>query len=112
MGKKNKNYNYHAEEDIIEELEAFDDDILDEEPEVEEPEIEEDRIPRIEPGYVVGCNQLNMRFEPCPDSVVVNVLTRDQMLMINFNESTEEYYRARTEYGVNGYVLKKYIEVG
>lgn len=111
MGK-NKNYNYHADEEIIEELEAFEDeDILEEEPEVEEeyiPKVE----PKIEPGYVIGCNQLNMRFEPNPDAVVVNVLKRDQMIMIYFDESTEEYYRARTEYGISGYVLKKYIEVG
>lgn len=103
-----KDYNYHADEEIIEELE----DIL--EPEDEElEEIEETEVfPRIEPGYVVDCAQLNMRFEPDPDSVVVNVLKRDQMVMIYFDESTDEYYRARTEYGVSGYVLKKYIEVG
>ena len=106
MGK-NKNYNYRDDEEIIDELEAFEDDIFE-----EEPEVEEEYEPRIEPGYVIGCNQLNLRFEPDPESPVMNVLKRDQMVMIYFDESTEEYYRARTEYGVSGYVLKKYIEVG
>ena len=104
---KNKNYNYHAEEEIIEELEAFDDDILE-----DEPEVEEYHEPKIEPGYIVGCNQLNLRFEPDPEAAVMNVLKRDQMVMVNLDEDHGDWYRVRTEYGVGGYVMKKYVEVG
>ena len=105
MGK-NKNYNYHAKEEIVEELEMFDEVIDDEIEEVEYV------VPEIEPGYVVGCNQLNLRFEPHAESLVMNVLTRDQMVMVYLNEDHGDWYRVRTEYGVGGFVMKKYIEVG
>ena len=105
MGK-NKNYNYHAKEEIVEEIEDFD---------VKEEIVEkvvDDYVPQIVPGYVVGCNQLNMRFEPDPEAPVMNVLKRDQMVMVYLDEATDEWHHARTEYGVSGYVMKKYIELG
>lgn len=107
MGK-NKNYNYHAEEEIIEELEIFEaDDIVE-----EEPEVEEYHEPKIEPGYICGCGQLNLRFEPDTEAPVMNVLKRDQMVMVYLDEDHGEWYRVRTEYGVGGFVMKKYVEVG
>lgn len=104
---KNKNYNYHAEEEIIEELEAFDDDVIE-----DETEVEEDYVPKIEPGYISGCNQLNLRFEPDTEAPVMNVLRRDQMVMVYLDEDYGDWYRVRTEYGVGGFVMKKYVEVG
>lgn len=106
MGKR-KNYNYHAEEDIIEELDVFG-----VEDEVVEEVVDEYYEPKIVPGYVIGCGQLNLRFEPDPDAPVMNVLRRDQMVMVYLDEATDEWHRVRTEYGVSGYVMKKYIEVG
>lgn len=107
MGK-NKNYNYHAEEEIIEELEIFEaEDIVE-----EAPKVEKDYVPSIEPGYISGCGQLNLRFEPDPEAPVMNVLKRDQMVMVYLDEDYGDWYRVRTEYGVGGFVMKKYVEVG
>ena len=87
--------------DELDELELEDE-------EIEEVELEEDEVIL---GVVDNCGKLNVRFRPNPHSDVECVLDADAEVMIDEDESTNEYYKVITASGVEGYCLKKYITV-
>lgn len=62
-------------------------------------------------GKVVGCDRLNVRKEPSASSEVVKVINRDEEVMLDEMESTDEFYRVCTQDGSEGYCMRKYIEV-
>lgn len=60
-------------------------------------------------GYVSNCEHLNIREEPTTDSKVLMIVDKDEMLVIEPTESTEEWYKITTESGVKGFCMREYI---
>ena len=62
-------------------------------------------------GFVTNCKKLNVRKEPKIDSDVICEIDYQTELMINENESTEEFYKVFTAAGIEGFCMKKFITI-
>lgn len=62
-------------------------------------------------GVVNGCEKLNMRKDSNKESDVVATIAKGTELTINLTESTEEFYKVCTAAGLEGYCMKKFINV-
>lgn len=62
-------------------------------------------------GVVSNCNKLNIREEPSLDANIVCEITSTTELMVDENESTEEFYKVFTISGLEGFCMKKFITV-
>lgn len=62
-------------------------------------------------GYVTECAKLNVRKEPSKEADVVTVIPLGAEVMIDDLGSTEDFYKVCTETGVEGYCMKKFINV-
>lgn len=59
----------------------------------------------------VNCELLNVREEPDAESEILAVLKKDSEVMIDLDESTEDFYSICNEAGIEGYCMKQFIEV-
>ena len=72
----------------------------------------EDNIPYVaKEGVVVDCVKLNVRVEPNADAEIVGQINASTKLEVYENESTEEFYKICTHSGVEGYCMKKFINI-
>lgn len=86
---------------------------------VEEPKIDEEvtvvedaPVPvKVMTGIVVDCYQLNVREEPNVFSDVHGTISRNTKVAIDEPESTDEFYKVCTETGLEGFCMKKYVEI-
>lgn len=62
-------------------------------------------------GKVVGCLKLNVREQASTYSDVVCEISVNTNVMIDDDNSTNEFYKICTEFGIEGYCMKKFIEV-
>ena len=96
-------------EDIVEEP------VVEVEQSVEEPvvgvEQPVEEVVEQKMGVVVNCTKLNVREFHDPDAEVVCTINASTNLIIDEDESTDEYYKICTEAGVEGYCMKKFIAV-
>lgn len=94
---KNKNYtrNFENPEGAIETVET-----------VEVPIIEP---PTAVSGKVTGCYRLNVRSAPNTSADVLEVIWNGSSLEIYENDSNSEWYKVRTETGVEGFCMKQYV---
>jgi hypothetical protein len=58
----------------------------------------------------VNCKLLNVRKEPSFESEVVGVIKLDSLGLINFNESTDDFYKISFD-NLEGYCAREYIDV-
>lgn len=74
---------------------------------------EETPMPEEEPvlGIVHQCQTLNVREEPDKDADIVCSIQCLTEVMVDENESTDEFYKICTASGIEGYCMKKYISV-
>lgn len=101
-----------AEADVTEEPAA----VVEEETLEESVEVEEKTETEPEPvepliGVVAGCTRLNIREKANTDATVVIVAEADTVLMIEPAESTEDWYKVYTESGIEGFCMKKFVEL-
>ena len=80
----------------------------------EEAMMDEKRIEKVEEkvivkGVVTNCNKLNVRRGAIITSDIRAVIDKDDIVEINEKRSTDEWYRVRTEGGIEGFCMKKYI---
>ena len=61
-------------------------------------------------GLVI-CKMLNVREAPDTEADVLTVLHKDSEVMIDMNQSTDEFYSVCTETGVEGFCMKEFINV-
>lgn len=113
----NRNHMYDADEKIENE-------VLDSAVEVNDSELEEEAV-NVEElletedaveeetvvGVVIGCEKLNIRKGPAINSDVLCTVPVNAVLVIDVNESTNEWYSVITESGCNGYCMKKYVRI-
>lgn len=62
-------------------------------------------------GKVHGCKKLNVRNLPNQDAKILTELVEGSEVMIDEAGSTATYYKVCTEYGIDGYCVKKFIKV-
>jgi uncharacterized protein YgiM (DUF1202 family) len=74
---------------------------------VEEPEV----TVEMKLGTVVGCDKLNVRETPSPYGKVITLIDKGEIVEIFDEESTATFYKICAETGVEGFCMKKFIEV-
>ena len=62
-------------------------------------------------GKVVGCSKLNVRQHPTLFSDVLCCLTENTEIEIDEDKSTNDFYAICTPAGLEGFCLKKFIEI-
>lgn len=62
-------------------------------------------------GKVVGCERLNVRAEPNIDSEVICVISQGTEIMLDNENSSEEFFKVYTPAGLEGFCMKDFISV-
>lgn len=62
-------------------------------------------------GFVDGCDKLYVRKEPNTDSEPIATIDRSTSLVICLENSTEDFYKVKTSEGVEGFCMKKFINI-
>ena len=121
----NKNYYVNNNKpNMYRSTEKIENEVLDSAVEVNDSELEEEAV-NVEElletedaveeetvvGVVIGCEKLNIRKGPAINSDVLCTVPVNAVLVIDVNESTNEWYSVITESGCNGYCMKKYVKV-
>lgn len=68
-------------------------------------------VPKFVDGIVTDCVRLNVREDPSPTSTILGTITADAEVIVNKEESTEEYYKICTSIGLEGYCMKKFVTI-
>ena len=80
---------------------------------VEEEVIETKELPvPVKPiiGVVTECAKLNVRKEPSKDAAVLRTILLATEVVINEEESTEDFYKVYVG-GLSGFCMKKFINI-
>lgn len=67
--------------------------------------------PKFVTGIVTDCAKLNVREDPDSTASILGTITASTELIVNKEESTEDYYKICTSVGLEGYCLKRYITI-
>ena len=70
-----------------------------------------DEVEEIKIGLVSNCKKLNVREKPTVEASVVCEIVCGTELMIDEQESTEEFYKVCTAAGIEGFCMKKFIAI-
>lgn len=62
-------------------------------------------------GIVTNCVRLNVRKEPYFDADILCTIDVSTNLIIDEEESTDEFYKICTSAGIEGYCVKTYITI-
>ena len=116
-----------VEEKVVNEEQAVEEKVVNEEQAVEEkvanepqqnisdPESDMDAVANDETsnliGYVTECIKLNVREAASKDSNVLCEILLNSKVIVDKENSTEDFYKVTTETGVEGYCMKQYINV-
>ena len=81
---------------------------------VEEPQIAEEEVSKPKKqmiGVVIDCSSLNIRAKSNINSEIIATVKAGTELLINEDESVNEWYKVCTEAGIEGFCMKKYVSV-
>ena len=76
---------------------------------VKQPAAIEPVAPKI--GFVIDCVKLNVRSEPYIDSDIVCVIPGSTEVEVDEENSTDDFYKICTYSGVEGFCMKKFIQL-
>ena len=62
-------------------------------------------------GKVVDCDLLNVREQASVDANIVCKINKDDEVMVNKDESTNDFYKVCTATGIEGYCMKRFIAI-
>lgn len=62
-------------------------------------------------GVVVGCSKLNIRKEPSIKAEVIGQIPLNSKIVVYSDEVYQDFYRICTYSGVEGYCMKKFINL-
>ena len=62
-------------------------------------------------GVVIGCTKLNVRERPTPNANVVATISVESEVMVDLRHSTSAFYKVCNAAGIEGFCMKKYIEI-
>ncbi len=88
----------------------YQDDLLKDDYQIEEHE-ESQNFEDVKIGFVTNCKKLNVREKPRTDATIICEVDYQTELMIDENESTEEFYKVFTAAGIEGFCMKKFIAI-
>ena len=74
---------------------------------VEEAKVEETNTKKF---VVVTTDRLNVRKGPSKDTEVLNIVSKDEKLLINDPKLIEGFYSITTSSGIKGYVMKEFVK--
>ena len=87
-------------------------------PHVVRKPVAKETVPEKEPeakkeiaGIVTNCVRLNVRKEPNFDADILCTIDVSTNLIIDEEESTDEFYKICTSAGIEGYCVKTYITI-
>lgn len=69
----------------------------------------QEEVVNVKEGVVGGCNKLNVRTEANINSDVACVLNSDSRVYVYLDDSTDEFYKVKTQDDVYGYCKKDFI---
>lgn len=69
----------------------------------------QEEVANVKEGIVGGCNKLNVRTEANINSDVACVLSSDSRVYVYLDDSTDEFYKIKTQDDVYGYCKKDFI---
>ena len=130
MSHHNHNYTNYSNKNITsnqEEADAIEEKVANEEQAVEEKVANESQQNISDPesdidvaandetseliGYVTDCVKLNVREAASKDSNVLCEIILNSKVIVDEENSTDDFYKVTTETGVEGYCMKQYINV-
>lgn len=88
----------------------YQDDLLKDDYRMEEHE-ESQNSKDVKIGFVTNCKKLNVREKPRTDATIICEVDYQTELVIDENESTEEFYKVFTAAGFEGFCMKKFITI-
>lgn len=62
-------------------------------------------------GVVVDCDKLNIRKEPSINADIVCMIDASTNLIVDYESSTDEFYKICTYAGIEGYCMKKFVKI-
>lgn len=62
-------------------------------------------------GFVDNCERLRVRKESNVDSEELCIINKLSEVVIDLDNSTDEFYKVKTSEGVEGYCMKKFITI-
>ena len=103
--KKTKPIVEEAKEEIVAPIEEV---------KVEEAKVEEEIVAPVEEintkkFVVVTTDRLNVRKGPSKDTEVLNIVSKDEKLLINYPKLVKGFYSITTSSGIKGYVMKEFV---
>ena len=80
---------------------------------VEEPAVEPETPEKAAPvkGIVASCKKLNVRVKPSAIGDVVCILACGDTVVVDEDNSTNDWYKVRTAKGVEGFCMKNFIVI-
>lgn len=105
--RRNMSHRYYKpdfkdDEEVVEETEIVEEEIA----------VEETEEPKPTYGIVSSCGYLNVRKEPIKDADnVLRTIKLSALVVVDLDESTEDFYKVICEDGIEGYCMKDYIEI-
>ena len=79
-----------------------------------ELEIDENNNRNIAQATIIGYTKLNVRKNPSKDSEVVCIITKDSSVTVNYDESTEDFYKVYVNVDnvpYEGFCMKEFISI-
>ena len=77
-------------------------------------EIDENNNRNIAQATIIGYTKLNVRKNPSKDSEVVCIITKDSPITVDYNESTEDFYKVYVNVDnvpYEGFCMKEFISI-
>ena len=77
-------------------------------------EIDENNNRNIAQATIIGYTKLNVRKNPYKDSEVVCIITKDSSITVDYNESTEDFYKVYVNVDnvpYEGFCMKEFISI-
>lgn len=62
-------------------------------------------------GVVVDCDKLNIRKGPSINTDIVCMIDASTNLIVDYESSTDEFYKICTYAGIEGYCMKKFVKI-
>ena len=103
----------NVEESTEEVIESTDEAIV-ESNDVQDTQNDDYKNSNIAQATIIGYTKLNVRKNPSKDSEVVCIITKDSSVTVNYNESTEDFYKVYVNVDnvpYEGFCMKEFISI-
>ena len=115
-GGRKGGFMYKKENQVIEDVnqenqENQENQVIDNEKIEENQVIDNEKIEETSKTGKVNCVALNVREQPNTETLSLAIVHKDMKLRIDIDSSTDEWFAVCTATGIEGYCVKKYVDV-